>query len=229
MQIAGHSSIAIHPAFQGAGRPRINPSAQAGEADETQTKNQAQATDQAGASATQQALTQEELRQVQQLKQRDREVRAHEAAHQAAAGGLAKGGASFSYDRGPDGRLYAVGGEVGIDTGKVAGDPEATLRKAQQVQAAALAPAQPSAQDRAVAAQAAVMAAEARSELAARRAEERQGPEQEAKASPQDDQAGSASDTQAPQRQHSQQVSQYQQTAGAGHGEERRSGISLMA
>jgi len=45
------------------------------------------------------------------LKARDREVRAHEAAHTAAAGSLAKGGPSFTFQRGSDGRLYAVGGE----------------------------------------------------------------------------------------------------------------------
>ena len=85
---------------------------------------------------------------------------------------MAKGGASFDYQRGPDGKLYAVGGEVSISTGAVSGDPEATLRKAEQIRSAALAPAQPSSQDRAVAAQAAMMAAQARSELAENRSEE---------------------------------------------------------
>jgi hypothetical protein len=111
-------------------------------------------------------LEPQERRELEELKQRDREVRAHEAAHQAAAGGHAQGGASFSYQRGPDGRLYAVGGEVSIDTSKVAGDPEATLRKAQEVQRAAMAPAEPSSQDRQVAAEAAAMAMQARMELA---------------------------------------------------------------
>ena len=109
---------------------------------------------------------------INELKNRDREVRAHEAAHKAAAGSLAKGGASFSYTRGPDGKLYAVGGEVSIDTSRVAGDPQATLQKANLIRAAALAPAQPSAQDRAVAAQAGIMAAEARAELAEQRIED---------------------------------------------------------
>lgn len=114
----------------------------------------------------------EHQREINALKNRDREVRAHEAAHKAAAGSLGKGGASFSYTRGPDGKLYAVGGEVSIDTSPVAGDPQATLQKANQIRAAALAPAQPSAQDRAVAAQAGIMAAEARAELAEERKEE---------------------------------------------------------
>lgn len=122
-----------------------------------------------GASASKsQPLTEEQQAQVQALKARDREVRAHEAAHMAAAGGLARGGASFSYETGPDNRRYAVGGEVSIDTspGKT---PEETLQKAQAIRAAAQAPAKPSQQDLAVAASAAQMAAEARAELARQR------------------------------------------------------------
>lgn len=111
------------------------------------------------------AASPQQERQLRELQQRDREVRAHEAAHLAAAGDLAQGGASYSYQRGPDGKLYAVGGEVNIDTSAVPGDPQATLQKAQRIRNAALAPAQPSAQDRAVATEASVMAAEARSAI----------------------------------------------------------------
>ncbi len=114
---------------------------------------------------TDKQLTQDEARESKELQARDREVRAHEAAHKNAAGSLAKGGAQFSYETGPDGRRYAVGGEVNIDTSKVDGDPEATIRKAQQIRRAANAPADPSGQDRSVAAQAANMEAEARQEL----------------------------------------------------------------
>ena len=74
-------------------------------------------------------LTEAETRQVRELQARDREVRAHEAAHKNAAGSLANGSASFSYQTGPDGRRYAVGGEVSIDTAKVEGNPEATNKK----------------------------------------------------------------------------------------------------
>lgn len=98
---------------------------------------------------------------IEELKARDREVRAHEAAHKSAAGSLARGAPSYSFQRGPDGVNYAIGGEVQIDLSPVPGNPAATLRKAQQIRAAALAPAQPSAQDYAVAAEAARMAAEA--------------------------------------------------------------------
>ncbi|MBF6057841.1 MULTISPECIES: putative metalloprotease CJM1_0395 family protein [Thiomicrorhabdus] len=100
-----------------------------------------------------------------QLKARDLEVRAHEAAHLNAAGGHARGGMSFSYQTGPDGQKYAVGGEVGIDTSPVAGDPQKTLDKARQIQAAAMAPAQPSSQDFRVAAQAIQMQQQALVEM----------------------------------------------------------------
>ncbi len=100
-----------------------------------------------------------------ELKARDREVRAHEAAHSAAAGSLTTGGPQFTYQRGTDGRLYAVGGEVNIDTSAVAGDPQATIQKAQRIRAAALAPANPSAQDRSVATQATRLEAQARQEM----------------------------------------------------------------
>ncbi len=110
-------------------------------------------------------LSQEAKREVQKLQARDSEVRAHEAAHKAAGGSLT-GGTSYSYQRGPDGKRYAVGGEVSIDTGAVSGNPQATLQKANQISSAALAPAQPSSQDQSVAASAAMMAAEARQAIA---------------------------------------------------------------
>jgi len=116
-------------------------------------------------------LIQEEVAQLRELRQRDREVRTHEQAHVAAAGNLAKGGPSFDYKRGPDGQLYAVGGEVQIDTSTVSGDPEATAKKAQQVRRAALAPADPSQQDRSVAAAASAVEAHARVEIAKQRSE----------------------------------------------------------
>lgn len=122
--------------------------------------------DESSAGQTNRHASADEQREIERLKARDREVRAHEAAHLAAAGGHATSGAKFEYERGPDGVNYAVGGEVSIDTSAVAGDPQATLQKAQQVQRAALAPADPSGQDRQVAAQAAAMAAQARAELA---------------------------------------------------------------
>lgn len=114
-------------------------------------------------------LTNEEQQQVKELKERDAEVRRHEAAHKAAAGSNATGGPTFEFTTGPDGKRYAVGGEVQIDTAAVDGDPQATIQKMQQIRRAALAPASPSGQDRAVAAQAAATERSARSELAEER------------------------------------------------------------
>lgn len=131
-------------------------------------------------------LTQE-AEEIRKLQMRDREVRAHEAAH-AAAGGAHAGAATFTYERGPDGRTYAVGGEVSIDVSAVSGDPEATLQKAEQVRAAALAPAEPSSQDMKVAQRAQAMAAEARVELANERSE---GPKEVSEAVPSTDTAAS--------------------------------------
>jgi len=114
-------------------------------------------------------LSPQQEKVVAQLSARDREVRDHENAHRAAGGALA-GSASYTYATGPDGRSYAVGGEVPIDVspGKT---PRETIERAQQVRAAALAPKQPSGQDVAVAASASSMEAEARAQLA--RAERR--------------------------------------------------------
>jgi hypothetical protein len=112
-------------------------------------------------------LNSQQQAEVAQLATTDRKVRDHEAAHLAAAGPYATSGASFSYATGPDGQRYAVGGEVSLDAGPVPNDPEATIQKARVIQAAATAPVDPSSQDRAVAAQAALMEAEAERELAA--------------------------------------------------------------
>ncbi len=109
-------------------------------------------------------LDQSEQQEVQRLQQRDSEVHAHEAAHQAAAGALG-GGASFTYQSGPDGRRYAVGGEVPVRVAP-GRTPEETIENARQVRAAALAPADPSAQDLAVATSAAQMEAVARAQMA---------------------------------------------------------------
>lgn len=120
-------------------------------------------------------LTEEEQREIEELKQRDREVRAHEQAHKSTAGQYAQGGPSFEFQVGPDGRRYAVGGEVTIDVAEVPGDPQATILKAQTIRRAANAPADPSAQDRQVAAQATALEAKARRELSEQRLEESQG------------------------------------------------------
>lgn len=120
-------------------------------------------------------LSESDLKVVRELKQRDAEVRAHEAAHLAVAGGFATGGASFEYQQGPDGVRYAIGGEVNIDTSPVPGDPAATLRKADVIRRAALAPAEPSGPDIQVAASATAMAAQAQAELLQKNQDTRNG------------------------------------------------------
>lgn len=123
------------------------------------------------ASSRQQATNEQQVQQViNQLKARDTEVRAHEQAHMASAGRYATG-MSFVYQAGPDGRQYAVGGEVGIDTSTISGNPEANLQKAIVIQRAALAPAEPSAQDQRVARAASQVMAQARVEMAAQAVE----------------------------------------------------------
>ncbi len=107
--------------------------------------------------------TQEVDPTLKELQATDSAVRAHEAAHLAAGGGVVTGGANFSYERGSDGKMYAVAGEVPIDSGE-ASTPEATIQKARQIVAAAMAPADPSPQDYRVAASAMVMEIQARTE-----------------------------------------------------------------
>ncbi len=109
-------------------------------------------------------LTAEEQQIIRQLQQRDAEVRAHEQAHLATAGQYAAGTASYTYENGPNGKRYAVGGEVPIDVSKES-TPEETLQKMQVVARAALAPLNPSAADRRIAARAAMISAQAGMEI----------------------------------------------------------------
>lgn len=106
----------------------------------------------------------DQRKRVEELKRIDERVRTHEAAHAAAAGGLAQG-TSFTTTTGPDGKQYATGGEVRIDISPISGNPRATIAKMQVVRRAALAPVDPSGQDRAVAAAAAAAESQARAEL----------------------------------------------------------------
>ena len=116
------------------------------------------------ADAKEENLTAEELQELQKLQKRDAEVKAHEQAHKAVAGQHAAGGPSYTYEVGPNGKRYAVGGEVPIDMSKEA-TPEQTIQKMQIVARAALAPANPSAADRRIAARASMIANQARGEI----------------------------------------------------------------
>jgi len=104
-------------------------------------------------------------RAIESLRQRDQEVLLHEQAHLLAAGPYAKGAPSYTYQTGPDGQRYAIGGEVPIDLSAVPGNPQATLQKALTIRRAALAPTDPSEADQAVAAQATALAAQAQQQL----------------------------------------------------------------
>lgn len=115
-------------------------------------------------------LSPDELRLVQDLQSRDSEVKAHEAAHQAAGGGMT-GAASYTYQQGPDGKMYAIGGEVSI-TMKSGSSPEETIRNARQIAASAMAAGNPSPQDHAVASSARVMEMKAQQQLAKETREE---------------------------------------------------------
>ncbi|MBL4785077.1 MAG: hypothetical protein JKY49_06580 [Cohaesibacteraceae bacterium] len=116
-------------------------------------------------------LTEEQEKQVRDLKQTDAAVRAHEQAHSAAGGPYASS-PSYEFQEGPDGRRYAVAGEVSIDASPVRGNPQATIRKMDIVIQAALAPADPSSQDQAVARSAQKARSQAQAELQKQRAEE---------------------------------------------------------
>jgi len=152
-------------------RPTDAPAAQAAQnADAAQSAAAAQQpqdqVELSDAARAQPQLTQQQQDKVDELKQRDADVRQHEAAHEAAAGGYAVGAPHFEYTTGPDGRRYVTNGEVNIDTSPVQGDPDATIRKMETVKAAALAPADPSGQDRRVAAEAMAAIQQAQAERA---------------------------------------------------------------
>jgi hypothetical protein len=143
--------------------------------DSEQQQNQQASEDTPEEEQAQQQLELEQ-QQIEELKARDTEVRVHEQAH-ASVGGQYAGSPSYEYQRGPDGTNYAVGGEVQIDVSEIPGDPQATIDKMQTVRAAALAPAEPSSADRAIAADATQKMAAAQAELSAPADDEAQAQE----------------------------------------------------
>lgn len=113
-------------------------------------------------------LAPEEREEVRELQARDQEVRQHEQAHQI-VGGQYTGAVNYTLERGPDGQLYAVDGQVPIDTAPIPEDPQATIDKMRIVRAAALAPSEPSPQDLQVALEATRQMLAAQGELRAER------------------------------------------------------------
>lgn len=109
-------------------------------------------------------ITSEEQKKIEELKKIDAKVKAHELAHQAAAGELFRG-KSFKYVTGPDGKQYAVGGEVSIDITPDPENPQKTIQKMQKARRAALAPADPSSTDLKIASETLKIEAEARRKL----------------------------------------------------------------
>ncbi|MFB2812625.1 putative metalloprotease CJM1_0395 family protein [Shewanella xiamenensis] len=117
---------------------------------------------------TQEKAIEQQKAQIDELKARDTEVKAHEHAH-ASVGGQYAQSPSFKYEKGTDGKRYATDGEVQIDVSIVPGDPLATINKMKQVYAAAMAPVDPSSADIRVAAQALQKMNEAKAKLAEER------------------------------------------------------------
>lgn len=116
-------------------------------------------------------LTPEQEQVVAKLKARDAEVRAHEQAHISAAAGISASAPTFEYQTGPDGKQYAIGGEVTVSFVEVK-DPKENIANAEAMLASALAPSQPSSQDMAVASSAEKIIADAKQELAEKEAQE---------------------------------------------------------
>ena len=158
-------------AASGAADDVAGQTANAGAGSQSGEANPQQSNQEAAIARQEQQQLLAERREISELAARDREVRAHEQAH-AAVGGRYAGAPSYTYKRGPDGVNYAVAGEVPISLPTGGGDPQQTLAAAEQVRRAALAPAEPSPQDRSVAAQAAQVANQARADIAAERAAE---------------------------------------------------------
>lgn len=157
----------------------------------------AQAVTSAQAAAKSPVMEQVEQLELTRMIKRDQEVRQHEQAH-SAIGGRHAGAPSYSYERGPDGKRYAVAGEVSIDVSAVPDDPQATLAKMEQVIRAALAPADPSAQDRQVAAQAQIQLAQARAELAQQRLDEAEAVRATRRETREDDKQNESGQTKSP-------------------------------
>jgi hypothetical protein len=130
-----------------------------------QNKKTASGTEKDGAktAAADEELSEGEEEQVRELQKRDSEVKSHEQKHIASAGAYAKGGAVYDYQMGPDGKMYAIGGRVELDT-SIPEDPDQALAKARTLRASATAVGDPSSADLSIASYANQMEADARVE-----------------------------------------------------------------
>ena len=76
-------------------------------------------------------------RVLEKFKNSDSNIRTHEQAH--AANGATTTPISYKYQMGPDGKMYAIGGEVRLDT-SIPKDPKEASFKLSQIQRASNAP-----------------------------------------------------------------------------------------
>jgi hypothetical protein len=205
-------SINPHTDEKAAGKAEASsPSTRVQPADASAKSSQKSKDHSKGTKANGEALSEEEERQVQKLKATDSEVQAHENAH-AAAGGPHAAAPKYEYTVGPDGNRYATSGEVKIDSSPEKGNPEATIRKMDIVIRAALAPADPSSQDMAVARQAQTERSKAQVELSKKREAERsQGKDK--KGGPTDIEGANSTENSSPNQQDG--IAAYQRAAGA--------------
>ena len=167
--INGVSTIGVAPQQSAPTRESRTPAPASSETNETEEaaspqQEQVVSVIQESSETNAEGLTEEEQKQVLELKQRDQEVRAHEQAHKNVAGPYA-GAISYDTVTGPDGQQYAIGGSVQIDTSPIPNNPRATIQKLEVVIRAALAPADPSPEDFAVARSAQSGLQQARNEL----------------------------------------------------------------
>jgi len=112
-------------------------------------------------------MSDEDLREIAELKQRELTVRTRDMAWVAATTGVS-GGFTVRYETGPDGRRYAVEAEVRLDTTEAA-TPEQSLAKARAVRAALMGGGGDDSSQASAAARAAVLESRARAELARQR------------------------------------------------------------
>jgi len=89
-------------------------------------------------------------RVLEKFKQADANIRSHEQVH--ASIGQTTAPISYNYQKGPDGKMYAVGGSVRLDT-SIPSDPKAAAFKLDQIQKAAIGTADASGADMGIATQ----------------------------------------------------------------------------
>lgn len=99
-----------------------------------------------GLPANEQDMSERDQAALAQLRQRDAQVRQEENAHAGAAGSIA-GPIVYTYQRGPDGRMYAVGGSVSINAQTFSNDPQEARALGARIAAAANAATNPSGAD----------------------------------------------------------------------------------